>query len=105
MSDIDIAAKASPVSPLCVARVARYSPTAGKHKPCKAKSRLGRFSPDFAKIGRRYENKQEKARGCTASPRRIPADGNADRIRLCGAFEDSNKNCDLGVARIKTSQV
>ena len=88
----------APVSP----RVARYSPESGRHKP---KSRLGRFSPGFAEIGRRYENKQEKARGCLAFPSQDTADGNADRIRLCGAFENSNKNCDLGVARIKTSQV
>lgn len=91
----------APVSP----RVARYGPESGKHKPCKAKSRLGRFSPGFAEIGRRYENKQEKARGCLAFPSQDTADGNADRIRLCGAFGGDNKNCDLGVARIKTSQV
>lgn len=39
------------------------------------------------------------------SPPQDTADGNADRIRLCRAFEGNNKNCDLGVARIKTSQV
>ena len=38
-------------------------------------------------------------------PSQDTADGNADRIRLCRAFKDNNKNCDLGVARIKTSQV
>lgn len=86
-------------------RVARYSLTAGKHKPCESKSRLGRFSHLFAEIGRRYENKQEKARGCLAFPSQDTADGNADRTRLCGTFEDDNKNCDLGVKRIKTSQV
>ena len=91
----------APVPP----RVARYSPTAGKHSLAKAKSRLGRFSHPFAEIGRRYENKQEKARGCLAFPSQDTADGNADRIRLCGAFGGDNKNCDLGVARIKTSQV
>lgn len=91
----------APVPP----RVARYSPTAGKHSLAKAKSRLGRFSHPFAEIGRRYENKQEKARGCLALPSQDTADGNADRIRLCGAFGGDNKNCDLGVARIKTSQV
>ena len=94
-------AVSAPVSP----RVARCSPESGKHKPCKAKNRLGRFSPDFAKIGRRYENKQEKARGCLAFPSQDTADGNADRIRLCRAFGGDNKNCDLGVKRIKTSQV
>ena len=73
--------------------------------PAKVKRCLGRFSPGFAEIGRRYENKQEKARGCLALPSQDTADGNADRIRLCGAFEDDNKNCDLGVAQIKTSQV
>ena len=57
-------AVSAPVSP----RVARYCPTAGKHKPVKAKSRLGRFSPDFAEMGRRYENKQEKAEGLPCSP-------------------------------------
>ena len=59
---------------------------------------MGLFSHPFAEIGRRYENKQEKARDCLAFPSQDTADGNADRIRLCGAFEDSNKNCDLGVA-------
>ena len=66
---------------------------------------MGRFLPHFAEIGRRYENKQEKARGCLAFPSQGTADGNADRIRLCRAFGGDNKNCDLGVARIKTSQV
>lgn len=91
----------APVSPC----VARCSPESGKHKPAKAKHRLGRFSPGFAEIGRRYENKQEKARGCLAFPSQDTADGNADRIRLCRAFGGCNENCDLGVARIKTSQV
>ena len=94
-------AVSAPVPP----RVARYSPTAGKHSLAKAKSRLGRFSHPFAEIGRRYENKQEKARGCIAPPSQDTADGNADRIRLCRAFGGCNENCDLGVARIKTSQV
>ncbi|MEO2850236.1 hypothetical protein ABHB29_06325 [[Eubacterium] siraeum] len=31
---------------------------------------MARFSPDLADTGRRYENKQEKARGCLAFPRR-----------------------------------
>ena len=39
------------------------------------------------------------------SPSQDTADGNADRIRLCGVFEGDNKNGNLGVARIKTSQV
>ena len=107
MNDIDVNCNAD-VTAVCVPvspRVARYSPTSGKHKPCKTKSRLGRFSHPFAETDGRYENKQEKARGCAASPRRIPADGNADRIRLCRSFGVDNKNCDLGVARIKTSQV
>lgn len=94
-------AVSDPVPP----RVARYGHESGKHKPAKAKRRLGRFSPDFAKIGRRYENKQEKARGCLAFPSQNTADGNADRIRLCRAFGGCNKNCDLGVARIKTSLI
>lgn len=38
-------------------------------------------------------------------PSQDTADGNADRIRLCRAFGGDNKNCDLGVTRIKTSQV
>ena len=54
----------APVSP----RVARCNPTAGKHKPCESKSRLGRFSHPFAEIGRRYENKQEKAEGSRCFP-------------------------------------
>ena len=91
-------AMSAPVSP----RVARYSLTTGKHKP---KSRLGRFSHPFAEIGRRYENKQVKAEGLRCFPSQDTADGNADRIRLCRAFGGDNKNCDLGVARIKTSQV
>ena len=86
-------------------RVARYSLTAGKHKPCESKSRLGRFSHPFAEIGRRYENKQVKAEGLRCFPSQDTADGNADRIRICRAVEGDNKNCDLGVARIKTSQV
>ena len=94
-------AVSAPVSP----RVARYGHESGKHKPAKAKRRLGRFSHPFAEIGRRYENKQEKARGCLALPSQDTADGNADRIRLCRALGGDNKNCDLGVARIKTSQV
>ena len=95
-------AVSAPVSP----RVARYSLTTGKHKPCKGKAPFGTvFAPFYAEIGRRYENKQEKARGCLAFPSQDTADGNADRIRLCRAFEGDNKNCDLGVARIKTSQV
>lgn len=91
-------AVSAPVSP----RVERKSPESGRHKP---KSRLGLFSHPFAEIGRRYENKQEKARGCLALPSQDTADGNADRIRLCRAFGGDNKNCDLGVARIKASQV
>ena len=94
-------AVSAPVSP----RVARYSPNRVNTSPAKAKSRLERFSHLFAEIGRRYENKQEKARGCLAFPSQDTADGNADRIRLCRAFEGDNKNCDLGVARINTSQV
>lgn len=66
---------------------------------------MERFSHPFAEIGRRYENKQEKARGCLAFHSQDTADGNADRIRLCGVFEGDNKNGNLGVARIKTSQV
>ena len=72
MNDIDINCNAD-VTAVCVPvspRVARYSPTSGKHKPCKTKSRLGRFLPDFAETDGRYENKQEKARGCLAFPRR-----------------------------------
>lgn len=46
MNDIDIAAKdrrVSPVSP----RVARYSPIAGKPKPCESKMPFGAF---FARL-------------------------------------------------------
>ena len=70
MNDIDINCNADviavcvPVSP----RVARYSTTSGKHKPFKAKSRLGRFSHPFAEMGRRYENKQVKAEGLRCFP-------------------------------------
>ena len=94
-------AVSAPVPP----RVARYSPTAGKHSLAKAKSRLGRFSHPFAEIGRRYENKQEKARGCLAFPSQNTADGNADRIRLCGTFESQTENRLLGVAALKNSLV
>lgn len=94
-------AEYAPVSP----RVARYSPESGKHSLAKAKSRLGRFSPDFAETDGRYENKQEKARGCLAFPSQNTADGNADRIRLCGVFEGDNKNGNLGVARISASLI
>lgn len=66
---------------------------------------MWRFSHLFAEIGRRYENKQEKARGCLALPSQDTADGNADRIRLCRAFGVDNKNCDLGVAALKVSLV
>lgn len=66
---------------------------------------MGRFSNPFAEIGRRYENKQVKAEGLRCFPSAVHGGRNADRTRLCGAFEDSNKNGDLGVARIKTSQV
>jgi len=96
-----VTAVSAPVSP----RVARYGHESGKHKPAKAKRRLGRFSHPFAEIGRRYENKQEKARGCAAIPRRLTADGNADRIRLCGAFESQTENRNLGVAALKLSLV
>ena len=82
MSDIDIAAKA-PVPP----RVARCSPELGKHKPCKGKAPFGdgfrtllRKSAGGTKISRR------KPRGCAASPRRLTADGNADRRGLCAIF-------------------
>ena len=92
------------VSP-CVAPCGEIQPNGGNTSSAEAKRRLGRFSHPFAETDRRYENKQEKARGCLAFPSQDTADGNADRIRLCGAFEDYNKNCDLGVARIKTSQV
>ena len=92
----------APVSP----RVARCNPTSGKHKSCKGKEPFGTvFAPFCAEVGRRYENKQEKARGCLAFPSQDTADGNADRIRLCRAFGGDNKNSKLGVARIKTSQV
>ena len=57
-------AVSAPVSP----RVARYGHESGKHKPAKAKRRLGRFSHPFAEIGRRYENKQEKAEGLRCNP-------------------------------------
>jgi len=36
--------------------------------PAKAKSRSARFSHPFAEIGRRYENKQEKAEGLHSFP-------------------------------------
>lgn len=94
-------AVSAPVSP----RVARYSPNRVNTSLRKQNAVCGRFSHPFAEIGRRYENKQEKARGCLALPSQDTADGNADRIRLCRAFGGDNKNCDLGVARIKTSQV
>ena len=62
--DADVTAVCAPVSPC----VARYSPESGKHKPFKAKSRLGRFSHPFAEMGRRYENKQVKAEGLRCVP-------------------------------------
>ena len=49
-------------------RVARYGHESGKHKPAKSKRRLGWFSHHFAKIGRRYENKQVKAEGLRCFP-------------------------------------
>ena len=104
MNDIDIAAKAPSVSPV-PPRVARYSSESGKHKPAKAKRRLGRFLPDFAESDRRYENKQEKARGCLAFPSQNTSDGNADRIRLCRDFEGCRENRPFGVARISASLI
>ena len=97
MSDIDIAAKDRRVRP-CVAPCGEESSASGKQNLQRKRAVCGRFSPDLAENGRRYENKQEKARGCLASPSQETADGNADRIRLCRAFKDNNKNCDLGVA-------
>ena len=85
--------------------VARYSPESGKHKPCKGKEPFGAVFAPFAEIGRRYENKQEKARGCLAFPSQDTADGNADRIRLCRAFEGCNENRPFGVARISASLI
>ena len=73
MNDIDINCNAD-VTAVCVPvspRVARYSPTSGKHKPCKTKSRLGRFLPDFAETDGRYENKQVKAEGLRCFPSEI----------------------------------
>lgn len=70
MNDIDINCNAD-VTAVCVPvspRAARYSPTSGKHKPCKTKSRLGRFLPDFAETDGRYENKQEKKRWVAVAP-------------------------------------
>lgn len=67
MNDIDIAAKSPSVSP-CAASCGEMQPESGKHKPFKAKSRLGRFLPDFAEIGRQYENKQVKAEGLRCFP-------------------------------------
>ena len=99
--DADVTAVCAPVSPC----VARYSPESGKHKPFKAKSRLGRFSHPFAEMGRRYENKQVKAEGLLCFPSQDTADGNADRIRLCRAFGDCRENRPLGVARILTSLI
>ena len=67
-----------------------------------ASTRNRRYNGSFTarpKISRR------KPRGCDASPRRFTAGGNADRIRLCGTFDNSNKKCDLGVARILTSLI
>ena len=88
-------AVSAPVSP----RVERKSPASGKHKPCKGKEPVGggfrtllRKSADGTKISRR------KPRGCTAFPRRLTADGNADRLRLCGAFWSKTENRNLGVA-------
>ena len=89
--DIDCNEDVTAVCATVPPRAARYGPTAGKHKPCKAKRHLGRFSPNFAEIGNRYENKQVKAEGLRRFPSAIPADGNADRIRLCGLLRTATK--------------
>ncbi len=91
----------APVPP----RVARYSSESGKHKPCKGKAPFGTVFEPFAEIGRRYENKQEKARGCLAFPSQDTADGNADRIRLCRAFGGCRENRPFGVALISVSLI
>lgn len=92
----------APVAP----RVARCSSESGKHKPCKGKEPFGggfrtllRKSADGTKISRR------KPRGCIAIPRRLTADGNADRIRLYGTFWSKTENRLLGVAALKVSLV
>ena len=66
---------------------------------------MGRFSHPFAEIGRRYENKQVKAEGLPCFPSQDTADGNADRIRLCGTFVSQTENRLLGVAALKVSLV
>lgn len=53
----------------------------------------------------RTKTSRRKPRGCTAIPRRLTADGNADRIRLCAAFKNGYKSLNLGVAAIKTSLI
>ena len=67
-----------------------------------ANTKNRRFDGSFTarpKISRR------KPRGCTAIPRRLTANGNADRIRLCAAFKNGYKSLNLGVAAIKTSLI
>ena len=105
MSDIDVADKDRRVRP-CFAPCGEIQPESGKHKPCESKEPFGdgfrtllRKSAGGTKISRR------KPRGCTASPRRLTADGNADRIRLCGTFESQTENRLLGVAALKNSLV
>lgn len=67
-----------------------------------ANTKNRRFNGSFTL---RTKTSRRKPRGCTAIPRRLTADGNADRARVCRAFTDGNKNCDLGVARILTSLI
>ena len=107
MNDIDINCNAdvTAVCALCRPVWRDTAPNRVNTSPAETKRRLGRFSHPFAEIGRRYENKQEKARGCLAFPSQDTADGNADRIRLCRDFGGCRENRPFGVARIKTSQV
>ena len=91
-------AVSAPVSP----RVARYSSESGKHKPCKGKEP---FVAVFAPFVPKSAGGTKISRRKQGNPSQDTADGNADRIRLCRACGGDNKNGDLGVARIKTSQV
>ena len=91
----------APVSP----RVERKSPASGKHKPCKGKEPFGAVFARPCGYRQAVRKQAGESEGLPCFPSQDTADGNADRIRLCRAFGGDNKNCDLGVARIKTSQV
>lgn len=67
-----------------------------------ANTKNRRFNGSFTL---RTKTSRRKPRGCTAIPRRLTADGNADRTRLCMAFKNGYKSLNLGVAAIKTSLI